>query len=199
MNPINTSSYTEFLAKVREAVINNFHKDSDIKYLINASRDRSREIHQHKAIDCLMAEGYLLENETAFYASFGSNMQELYKKYKVLLARDTDQATKIVVTAVQGFIKYLVCTGTVIEMINLLHDRNKVNKLSGEIEQSVVSIKFSLLDGQQLFINFMPVDAVFSAGNINKALNELTFNFNGDTDMTLLVLPAKLKQILKVV
>ena len=197
MEPKNTISYIEFLNEIREEVIKNFRKDSDIKYLINTSSDRSREIHQNKVIDCLLAERYLLENETAFYTAFGSNMQELYKKYSVLQARDADQANNIIVTAAQSFIKYLVYTGTVIEMINLLYDRHKVYKLSGTLEQSVLGIKFSTLDNLPNFINFMPVDAIFSSKNIDKPTNELTFNFNGATDMTLVELPAKLKQMLK--
>ena len=201
MNAQQTEQYIKFLDEVRSNIIDNMHRDTNLRYLIDASYDRSLGIHRHTELDCLYAESMLLEDEDEFYAAFGVNMENLFKAYNTFKNNNNNiQAASMVVTAADSFLKYLVYTGTVMEMVNMLKDKNKITNLNCKFNQSVLEVTFENInveDKQEFFINFQPVDWVCSPKNREREYTELQLNFNGDNQVNILNIKQAFKNLLR--
>lgn len=197
MNNQQTVQYINFLDKVRSDIIDNLHGNPNVKYLINAAYDRSLGIHKKTELDCLYAESVLLEDERNFYDAFGINMEKMFNIYWTFKSNDkTGQADNIVHEAANIFLNYLCYTGTVIEMINLLHDKNKVQNLSCKFDHNVLSIEFeniSETEPHKFFINFLPLDWLYSPKSRELDYTEYTMNFDGNNTTTI----ATFKQAIK--
>ena len=201
MNAQQSEQYNKFLDEVRSNIIDNMHRDTNLKYLINASYDRSLGIHKHTELDCLYAESMLLEDESDFYAAFGVNMENLFKAYSTFKnANSNVQAESMVIAAADSFLKYLVYTGTVLEMVNMLKDKNKITNLQYKFNQSVLEVTFedaNAEDTREFFINFQPVDWVCSPKNREREYTELQLNFNGDNQVDILNIKQAFKNLLR--
>lgn len=201
MNAQQSEQYIKFLDEVRSNIIDNMHRDTNLKYLINASYDRSLGIHKHTEFDCLYAESMLLEDESDFYAAFGINMENLFKAYSTFKnANSNVQAESMVIAAADSFLKYLVYTGTVLEMVNMLKDKNKITNLQYKFNQSVLEVTFEDIDAEdkrEFFINFQPVDWVCSPKNREREYTELQLNFNGDNQVDILNIKQAFKNLLR--
>lgn len=201
MNNQQLIRYVNFLDKVRMNIIDNLHSNPNLKYLLNASYDRMIGIRRGAELDCLYAESELLEDERNFYNAFGINMEKLLDMYNSFNTNNKkDQADNIIKTAADIFIKYLVYTGTVIEMINLLYDKHKVQNLSCKFDADILTVEFenvSDTDTHKFFINFLPVDWLYSPKYRELDYSEFTLNFDGNRTTTIATFKQAIKDSLK--